>query len=232
MQQLETWFNQDSFPILLKGIWKKIIKAGKGIRTKSGLDNNKVNIAEIVFSDLNRNNVLRERTKVIIVGTGKIAEIIARSKHSLFDFIFVARREKSKSKVLARLAKGKTILYDELPKYLDEADVLIGATSSPHYILRADDFKNLSGIRKSLLYVYDLAMPRDFAEDVNDLSFVRKKDLNGLLSTFYQQNSYVIRCLKLAEKFIEEKAYEYKEYLNNEKYTNWLTAQPACAKTG
>lgn len=229
MQQLEKWLNCDNFPIILKNIWNQIIKTGKELRALSGLNQNTIDIAELIFDDLKRNIIFEENTEIVVIGVGKIAALIAEKRPKSARLFFVARKKLAKAKELAGLSGGEALLRDEMPSRLVTVDAVISATSSPHYALRACDFEAALEARRRPLYIYDVAIPRDVAPEIYAIPFVKIKGLEDLAAECYQNNTSLARRLELTEKLIEDKLFKYKEPSSGEEYTDRYATQPACA---
>lgn len=63
-----------------------------------------------------------------------------------------------------------TIAYDERMKLVPECDILLSATTSPHYTITRE---NLRGLDKIPQAVCDLSMPRDIEPTIRELSDVK-----------------------------------------------------------
>jgi len=232
MRQLETWFGRSDFPIHLEEMWSLIIQAAKDIRKKSGLDRGVVDIADLVFGDLKTHLAFGKSAEVIIIGTGKIAALIADKKPKFAHTVFVARKKHSRAKELAGLAGGDLLSYEEFPGRLISADAIISATYSPHYILTAHSFLEVAKVRKRLLYIYDVAVPRDVAPEVDEIPFAVIKDIGDLTDRFYKGSRDIARRLESASELAEGITFAYKESKDVKDYTAWYKAQPACNNTG
>jgi len=232
MQQLEAWVGHDDFPASIKAMWEAIIKAGREIRSKSGLDEEALDIAELAFGDIKKNTAPGKAVKIMVIGTGKVAALIAEKKPEWTRLAFVARKKRSKAEKLAYLSGGSILLREEMRKHLSATDAVISATSSPHHALTARDFEHSFKTRRRTLYIYDMAMPRDVAPDVHAIPFVRIKDSGDLTSDFHRKNSRLTGAIELAQSLIEETALKNREFKGVKKNTNRHAAEPACSKTG
>lgn len=229
MQQLEKWRACDNFPIFLRNIWGRIIKNAKEIRALSGLDKNTIDIAELVLDDLERNAIYKKSTEILVIGTGKIATLIAEKNLQSAHLIFVARKKLSRAKELAAICGAEALLRDELPQRLLEVDAIISATNSPHYVLTLSDFSLALKSRRRPLYIYDVAVPRDVAPEIYTVPFTRIKVLEDLSLAFYERKTYLSGRLQHAEKLIEENVLQHKERNSVKEDANRYTTQPACA---
>jgi len=203
MEQLKSWKSQDSFPPLLKNIWSEILGLAHDIRVRSALNKSQHSIAELVLEDLIPRVSLNGRKKVVVIGTGKIAQLFAESCTAGINLYFVSRKKHSRARQLAKRAGGRAILMDDLSDALMTADVLISATSSPHYVLRKHQLFPITGKRKGILYIYDLAVPRDIEPDVKNIAGVCLQDLDDLAPIFRRHNQRLSRHVQRTEVLVE-----------------------------
>jgi glutamyl-tRNA reductase len=82
--------------------------------------------------------------------------------------IFVANRTYYVAVELAKDLGGEAILFNDLERYLAEADLVISATSAPHSIINKERLLGIDMTYDELMMV-DIANPRDISEDVVDL---------------------------------------------------------------
>ncbi len=211
-EQLKSWVARPDFPVGLKGFWQDIFYLSGLIRRNSGLDKDIPNIAEIVFSDAEKFVSRKRSAKIIVIGTGKIATLLTQHRPSHWLLQFVAHKNLSRAIYLAKESAGRVFSFRDLPQLFIDADILISATASPHYILGKRDFERLPDTRKQPLFIYDLALPRDIepAASINHRLFIQ--DMDDLAQGFQKFNQENAGRLRTAVGLIEE-AVESKEGL-------------------
>ncbi|MBU4312634.1 MAG: hydroxymethylbilane synthase [Candidatus Omnitrophica bacterium] len=198
LKQLDSWIKEDSFPLIWKNIWSEVLDRAKHIRASSGLDSVKNNIAKIVFKDLGF------KKNIVIIGTGKIAQIFSENKPLGVNLYFVARKKHKKAKRLAKESGGSAVLLDDLGKLLLGADAVISATSSPHYVLRKEHFLDILQKRNRPLFLYDLAVPRDIEPGVGRIPGIFLQNLDDLAFPARPGIKVGTRPSSLALKQVEE----------------------------
>lgn len=126
-----------------------------------------VRLAQQVFSDL-------KEASVLLIGAGETIELTAR--HLLEQQakrLLVANRTLENAQALAARISGYALPLSELGRHLHEADIVISATAAREPILhRADLAQALRQRRHRPMFLLDLAVPRDIAEDVATLEDV------------------------------------------------------------
>ncbi|SDD88448.1 glutamyl-tRNA reductase [Aquimonas voraii] len=126
-----------------------------------------VRLAQQVFSDL-------KEASVLLIGAGETIELTAR--HLLEQKakrLLIANRTLENAQALASRIGGYALPLTELGRHLHEADIVISATAAREPILRrADLAQALRQRRHRPMFLLDLAVPRDIAEDVATLEDV------------------------------------------------------------
>jgi glutamyl-tRNA reductase len=126
-----------------------------------------VRLAQQVFSDL-------KEASVLLIGAGETIELTAR--HLLEQKakrLLIANRTLDNALALAGRIGGYALPLSELGRHLHEADIVISATAAREPILhRADLAQALRKRRHRPMFLLDLAVPRDIAEDVATLEDV------------------------------------------------------------
>jgi glutamyl-tRNA reductase len=137
-----------------------------------------VELVEKIFGDL------RGRA-VLLAGAGKMGALSAKALADLgADRILVTNRSSDRGLALARQVNGTFREWEELPRLLVEADVVIVSTGAPTYVLGRDMVHAaMKARRQRSLCLIDLAVPRNvdpaaarlpdvFAYDVDDMEKV------------------------------------------------------------
>ncbi|MDP2921546.1 MAG: hypothetical protein Q8O12_04165 [Candidatus Omnitrophota bacterium] len=211
LSQLEAWSGKESFNPALKEFWQEIIFLSEKIRGETGLDTRDDNIAPLVYHDfINRRGPLGP-FKVIVAGTGKIAELFARYRMPQAYLSFVAHKNYVKAESLARASGGKAYGFEDLAELLLDADMFVSATSSPHHILGKSHFKEAVSSRAHELYVYDLAVPRDIEPEVAGLDGILLNNLEDLDRLFKKRNIEKKDRINVASDLIENAVRERSE---------------------
>jgi len=225
-EQLKHRVFQENFPEVFRSLWLKALIFAEDIRKRSGLNNARDNIAVLIAEDLLRLHLDLPKIEVIIVGAGKIAELFTSVNDSRFSFTFVAHKNRQKAEILAKNTSGRCISFEELPEALIGVQALVSATSSPHFVVKKDDFfRGVSDWSKPF-YIYDLALPPDIDPAIGGIKNIFLKNFENLELVFDEHNQKLKTKLNLAEYLIQEVEGEYQEgtYENDSK--SWYAPEP------
>lgn len=158
---------------------------------------------------------------VLIIGiTGKIGSILAKNLYSKgITDIIGSRRSRSGvcQEVVLDGRAVKNIDFDSRYQYLDEADVIVSATSSPHFTLVSDKVKNALTCRKKRLFI-DMAVPHDIDKRVKKLEDCIYMDIDDF-KTMAEKNSEIkIKEADKAAAIVDEKADETAKAVSMSKF--------------
>jgi len=231
LQQLDSWRSQDSFPLELAEFWDRAMASSRDIRKQAALDSNNPNIADIILSELLKSIGRPPPLNIVIIGTGKVAGLFAKTISSIGSISFISNKNRLRAERLANLSGGRAASFGELQEILVGADAVISATSSPHFVLSKENFFNTMSRRGKLLYIYDIAMPRDIDPSIGKLNGVVLKNLDDLAGTFREHNERLSYRLAPAEGLIEEHIKEYERTSHDHDFEGWHAIQPIGIKT-
>ncbi|HDL64565.1 MAG TPA: glutamyl-tRNA reductase [Proteobacteria bacterium] len=161
----------------IKEIFIRSLRVGNEVRRET-----KISEGNVSFGSLTRRIIgefLGEPggRKVVIIGTGKMAGLVGRYLSDAgAEIVLVSNRNFKKAAGLARDIGARAVRFPGLHRYLNQADVVISATASPHLIIKVGD---LVAGRRPLLII-DLAVPRDVDAAAGLLPGVTLLDLDDL----------------------------------------------------
>jgi glutamyl-tRNA reductase len=145
----------------------------------------------------------------LVIGAGENGELTARALHERgVDTVFVANRRYDRAIGLAQRFGGRAVRFDELPRQLVEADIVVSSTSSPHQIVGHDELALVSAQREGRpLLIIDIAVPRDIEPSVRELHGVTLYDMDDLqrevARNMGSREAEAVRARRLVEQEVE-----------------------------
>jgi glutamyl-tRNA reductase len=134
-----------------------------------------VELVEKIFGDL-------KGRAILLVGAGKMGALSAKALAVLgADRILVTNRSADRGMALAEQVGGTFRAWDELPRLLVEADVVIVSTGAPSYVLTREMLQQAMKARRSRsTCLIDLAVPRNVDPACAELSEVFAYDVDDM----------------------------------------------------
>ena len=194
----------------LNTIFQAAITTAKQIKTKTALSKTPVSAATIAANQAAK---LGENVNVLMIGaSGKIGSSVLKNllDHANVDVI---QTNRSLNMMTSRYRNVVIIPYDSRYEYMNDADCIISATSSPHFTVTAAKLKHVLHTRKPRLLI-DLAVPSDIERSASDIEGVSLIGIDDLAELSKHGNELRLTAVQQAETIIEEKLDElYKKML-------------------
>jgi glutamyl-tRNA reductase len=168
---------------------------------------------------------------VVIVGTGETSELTARAlADSGVRTVFVASRRRDRAIGLARRYGGESLSFDELPRALSRADIVLAATASPHLLLEARELAEVMDARAGRpMLLIDLAVPRDIDAACAGIGGVSLYDIDDLQAVVARNRNVRQAEARKAEGIIEEEIQQFAAWLGSLEVLPTLAALRAYA---
>ncbi|MDZ4164499.1 MAG: glutamyl-tRNA reductase [Smithellaceae bacterium] len=168
--------------IILNKILHQAFRVAKRVRTETAIAQNAVSVsyaavsmAKKIFGDL-------KGKKVLLVGAGEMSELAARQliKYGAARII-IANRTYSRAVQLADQFNGEAIGFDLLHQALADVDIVITSTGATGYVIGAELVaRAVQGRKNRLLFLIDIAVPRDIDPRAGDLENVFLYNIDNL----------------------------------------------------
>jgi glutamyl-tRNA reductase len=203
----------------------RALRAAKRVRTETAIGNGQVSVPSVAV-DLTRQifGDLTGRT-ALLVGSGEMAESVARLLKVAGASLIVVGRTLSKVEALAHSVGGSARPWTELKQSIIESDVVVTSTSAPHHVI---DYDMVSAARrarrgKSQFFI-DLAVPRDVDPRVEELDGEFLYNVDDLSKVVSESLSTRAREAASAEAIVGREAEGYDRWADAEQATPTIVA--------
>jgi len=167
---------------VLNALRNRSVAAAKRARTETAIGRNAVSVSHVavelarkIFGDLHDRSVL-------LVGAGKMSEVAARQMvRDGARASVLGGRTLEKAEQLAAALGGRAAPFEALRSELARADVVISGTGAPGIVVQRADVEAAQAARRGRpLFLIDIAVPRDIAEDAGRVAGVFLYDLDDV----------------------------------------------------
>ena len=202
---------------ILHRLYQSTFAAAKRARSETSIGRQAVNIsscavelAKRIFGDLSGKTVL-------LIGAGEMAELAATHlKANGCKEILVANRTLERAHKLAVEFEGHALTMDELPQYMERADIVISGTGASTYVLLPEDVKPAMKQRGGQpVFFVDIAVPRDIDPRIADIAGAYVYDIDDLQQVVQGNQRSREREAKQAKVLIEEDANAFLTWLKS-----------------
>jgi len=191
---------------MLDVAFKKAISVGKRVRRETRINERSISVgsaavdlAEEILGGL-------EGKSVLVIGAGDTGTLISKALLSRdIGELFVTNRTFGRALSLAAGLGATAVPFDQMKEMIGTSDLVISATSAPHYILRRDDLEEVMARRtKGTLLMIDIANPRDIDEDVGEIPGVELRNIDALREISAENMRLRMAEMEKAEAIIAE----------------------------
>jgi glutamyl-tRNA reductase len=167
---------------VLNTLFRDGITVAKKVKTFTELSKNSVSIG--THAVLLVEKVFEEKLKdksALVIGAGKIGSIALKNLISKgIGKIYVTNRIHGKASNIAKLYENVEIVdYNLRYSVMDQCDIIISSTTSPHYTVTRDLLEDSIKEEKQRVFI-DLAVPRDIDVDIQGISGVQYFNIDHL----------------------------------------------------
>lgn len=155
----------------LDRLFQQTFSVAKRVRTDTRIGAHPVSVAFAAVRMAQRLFTELDRATVMLIGAGDTIELSARHlTDAKVKRLLIANRTLEHAQTLATQHGGVALPLQDIDRHLFEADIVISATASREPILDKAMLQNALRIRKHKpMFLLDLAVPRDIAQDVAEL---------------------------------------------------------------
>ena len=142
---------------VLDTLFRRAVTAGKRVRTETRLTGVPASAAQAGVRKAERFFGTLAGKRAVVIGNGEMGRLAARALVEAGCAVTVTLRTYHHGETVVPQGCG-TVPYDRRMESIEGADLVVSATTSPHFTLTAEQMAALKNLPRLLL---DLAMPRD-----------------------------------------------------------------------
>lgn len=209
----------------------RALRTAKRVRSETAIGSGQVSVPSVAV-ELTQQifGELRGR-QVLLVGSGDMAETVARLLRTAGARILVLGRTRERVEELARAVDGEPRMWSDLRASLVEADVVITSTSAPGFVIEYEMVERARKSRRGRDQTFiDLAVPRDVDPRANGLDGVFLYNIDDFSGIVAQSLSARSREAEQAERIVEEETRGYERWADAEQATPTIVKLRAYVK--
>jgi len=202
---------------VLHRFYQSTFAAAKRARSETGIGKQSVNISSCAV-ELAR-HIFGELTgkTVLLMGAGEMAELAARHlRGNGCTDILVANRTLKRAQHLALEFEGHALTMEQLPEYLDAADIVLSSTGASTFVLLPDTVKAAMKKRRGRpMFLVDIAVPRDIDPRIADIDGAYLYDIDDLQQVVQGNVEHREQEARQAGQIIDEETASFLRWLKS-----------------
>ncbi len=184
-------------------VFRASLACAKRIKTETEISKSALSIATLACNEAVNFAENIDKPYILLIGaSGKTGNSVLKNLISKANFtITVTKRVHGIG--LNNVSLCNEIDYSQRYKELDNADIIISVTDSPHYTITAADAKQAINTKKKRLFI-DLAIPADIDDSIAELENCRLISIDNFENIAYHNNKRKLQAAEEAQIFINE----------------------------
>jgi glutamyl-tRNA reductase len=166
----------------LNRIFQKAFQSAKAVRSQTAIGEGQVSVATVAVALAGQIFGGLERSKVLVVGAGDIAEKTVKAlKSRRAGAITITNRTLERAEALAAELGATAIPFERMTASLVEFDIVVCSSSSPDFLITLPGLYDAMRRRPTRpIFLIDLALPRDIDPGTGNLPNVFLYNLDDL----------------------------------------------------
>lgn len=202
----------------LTRLYQHTFATAKQVRTETAIGASAVSVAfaavslaKQIFGQLNKQTAL-------LIGAGETIELTARHlQRQGVGNIIIANRTVSRAETLASEFDAQAISLPEIPDMLHHADIVISSTASPLPILGKGTVEQaLKQRRRRLMFMVDIAVPRDIETQVSELEDIYLYTVDDLHDVIEENLQSRKQAAEQAEELVSQQVFQFDAWLKSQ----------------
>lgn len=186
----------------LNSVFQAALACAKRVKTETMISKTSVSVATLAANEVFRLS-LPQKTVLLIGSSGQMGGIILKNLLSQENIRIIATIRSHNGIYQSGDPRVENVDYQERYRYLEEADAVISATSSPHYTLTAKGVCEAIRTPRERLFL-DISMPPDIDTDIADIAHCRLVSLDDIHQLAEDNNRRKQQALMDAEEILKE----------------------------
>ncbi len=206
---------QNSSGVALNRLMHRSFRTAKRVRTETEIAANPVSVSFAAVELAKKILGTLTGKKILVVGAGEMAELTGTHLiGNKAEDITVVNRSLVQAAALAEKFHGRAAGLDNLDEALSHADIVISSTGAPSYIITESMILQALSKRKNrLLFLIDIAVPRDIDPSVDNIENVYLYNIDNLQNIVDENIKNRRREALKAEKIVDEEVTLYSNWL-------------------
>ena len=167
---------------ILHRLFHRSFSVAKRVRSETGIGSGAVSVSSIAVDLAKRIFDRFDDKTVMLIGAGKMGDLMARYlQRNGVHSMMVTNRTFERAVELADKIQGSPIRFEDFPRYLKMADLVIGCAVAPEVVIDADTVEQVLRERKQkAMFFIDIGDRRNFDPKINDLDNVYLYNIDDL----------------------------------------------------
>lgn len=211
---------------ILHRLFHRSFSVAKRVRSETGIGSGAVSVSSVAVDLAKRIFDRFDDKTVMVIGAGKMGDLMARQLQSYgVHSLMVTSRRFEAALDLAERIQGSPIRFDDFPRYLKMADLVIGCAVAPEVLVDAGTVDRVLRERKQkAMFFIDIGDRRNFDAKINALDNVYLYNIDDLKSVADDNLQERSNEAAKAEEIVQDEVQGFLRWLGSLEQVPTITA--------
>ena len=201
----------------LERLINTVFRTSKLVRTNTKISNGTTSVSYVTVDYIKNQIENYTEKRILLYGLGEIGKLTIENlyKHLPCENLAVINRTETKTKQIANKYVITEFEHSNLNSAISQSDILIVATNSSQPTINRTNF-----ITDKALTVFDLSIPTNVDDDVNELEHIKSIGLDELSKTINKTIETRQKEIPKAYNIIKEQLIDFEEWASHQVFAD------------
>jgi glutamyl-tRNA reductase len=211
---------------ILHRLFHRSFSVAKRVRTETAIASRAVSVSSVAVELAKRIFDRFDDKTVMLIGAGKMGDLMARHlRRNGVQSLMVTNRTFERAVDLAAKIHGSPILFEDFPRYLKMADLVIGCAVAPEILVDAATVEKVLRERKQkAMFFIDIGDRRNFDSNINQLDNVYLYNIDDLKNVAAENLQGRSNEAEKAEGIVDEEVQHFARWIESLEQVPTITA--------
>ena len=189
---------------ILNKLFENIIRLSTRMRDTTGISKDVISLGDIAVKLVDEKAGLDSKKKVLLIGTGNSAALVAKSLNKKEISYDVTSRTVERANGFSTIVGGNPIDFDDALSTFNKYDIIFVATTSDYFLITFERIRIVMEEKKKGTLILDLSDPRTVDEGITALPGIKLLFRDQIAEIFEESVKSRSNVIPAVEKIIEK----------------------------
>ena len=189
---------------ILNKLFDSVIRLAIRMRDTTGIAKNSVSLGDIAIKLVDEKAGLDSKKKVLLIGTGEAAAMVAKTLNKRGISFNVTSRSLERATGFSTILSGTPVDFNDVLAGFDKYDIILVATTSDYFLITYDSIRLVMAEKKKGTLILDLSDPRTVDEGITALPGIKLLFRDQVYEIFEENMKSRTGIVPAVEKIIEK----------------------------
>jgi len=189
---------------ILNKLFDSVIRLAIRMRDTTGIAKDVVSLGDIAIKLVDEKAGLDSKKKVLLIGTGEVAAMVAKTLNKRGISFDVTSRSLERATGFSTILRGTPVDFNDVLTGFDKYDIILVATTSDYFLITYDSIRLVMAEKKKGTLILDLSDPRTVDEGITALPGIKLLFRDQVYEIFEENMKSRTGIVPAVEKIIEK----------------------------